>query len=110
MSMPCWFHTQVANRAHHSSHGPYRLQKGPRSASGLGPTWDAAVSTMPAPPPGGGSAKAVSMSPGCRSQYPLPSGVGTMAAVGENGGSFGDGPRNGATPKGSTPAVAATSQ
>ena len=33
-----------------------------------------------------------------------------MAAVGENGGSFGDGPRNGASPKGSTPAVAATSQ
>ena len=41
---PAWPHTQVANRAHHSSHGPYGLQKLPRSGSLF--TWLSATATM----------------------------------------------------------------
>ena len=47
MGTPACSHTQVANRAHHSSHGPYGLQKLPRSGSLF--TWLLATETMAGP-------------------------------------------------------------
>ena len=44
MGTPARCHTQVANRAHHSSHGPYGLQYWPRSGSLF--TWLLATDTM----------------------------------------------------------------
>src|SRR5581483_9373436 len=81
---PACCQTQVANRAHHSSHGPYGLQNWPRTGSLF--TWLLATDTI-AEAVGegaglGGLVKAYDQPSGSSSQYPWASGVSAMPATG----------------------------
>ena len=74
--MPARSQTQVANSAHHSSHGPYGLHHAPADTSGSGSIWDAAICAMAFDCVNSGSGVAVLKlychACGSSSQYPVP--------------------------------------
>src|ERR1700677_3086372 len=75
MGMPACSQAQVANKAHHSSQGPYGLQYKPW-VSGSGSIWEATAEAIVDEPGNIGSAVAVEKlychACGSSSQYPVP--------------------------------------
>src|SRR5271167_3388420 len=110
MGTPACSHAQVANSAHHCSHGPYGLHQAPCEELGSGSIWDATAAAMAADwgniGSGVGVVKLYCQAWGSSNQYPVPWLLPMMAEIWVAVGSKVRPPKACASPKGSTTPLA----